>query len=440
MAKDEHSDLVCSIIARETRLPVIVPTDKTSLRPGCIYLLPASKNGYIRDQKIRLQAPDETCFSSPSADILFTSMAESLQSDAIALIFSGAGSDGVKGVRAIKQAGGISFIQQPEEAQFDSMPQSVIDSGCANHILPLKQLARRLYHFCTEADNKQSRSDPVSHNGSHDSDDGLPHTLSSMQSDRLTALLNLLSRHSSVRFSGYKEDSLLRQLQKRIEQLGLTNLSHYLEYVQQNAQELMQLEQSLLISVSGFFRDPETFALLKPELHRLNQRGSSEPVRILVAGCATGEEACSLAMLWLEQDTPGALEIVAVDLNQQAIYDAQQGIYPEKSIRNLSAEQRSRWLIARNHSWQISPSVKKRIHYQQGNIFDQYWEKSFDLISCRNLMIYLKREQQDILIRKFYDAAVADGLLMTGLAESLSPEGLTLFQPVHHYHRIYRRR
>ncbi|MBB1487598.1 chemotaxis protein CheB [Oceanospirillum sediminis] len=441
MAKEGHSDLVASLIRRETHWPVTIPVTTSGLKPGMIYLLPAGKNGSITNSQLYLSEPDAYCFSSPCADVLFTSLSQE-QEKHTGIILSGAGSDGTKGLQALKHSGGTTFAQQPEEALFNSMPCSAITTGCIDYVLPLNQIAAQLSSTILARNDCSVSTSNVIHDLSPTN-----HSLTSRSdhpgstaTDELKRLIEQLRQYTGVNFSGYKEETLLRRLEKRKALLGKEQNGHYEDYVLQHPQELACLEQSLLVSVSSFFRDQEVFNLLHPLLNNLAGSLSPEPARILVAGCATGEEAWSHAILWQTTHTQRPLEILAIDLNKEAIDQACQGLYPEQSLQQIDKGWRDSFFQPVREGYQVRPELKNMVTFQQTDLLKTELSQNFDIISCRNLMIYLKRKQQDELIHKLHDALCPKGILVTGLTESLSPEGQGLFAPLDHYHRIYQRR
>lgn len=426
MAKEAHCELVQQLIARESLWPVVVPYETTTIVSGVIYLLPASQNGYVVQDQIKLVAPDEHSYSSPSANLLFHSMAQALKEKAVGVILSGAGSDGAEGLCAIANAGGQTFAQHPSEAKYASMPESAIAKHCIQHVRPLHDIALTLSQRLISSAQKTSVSAP-----------DLDRPTSEIET--LSALLQQVYQCTTLDFSGYKADTLLRRLDKRRQALGLDQLQDYQAYVQQQPNEVAQLIPLLLVSVSSFFRDPEVFELIKLRLQCLATDSYQNPARILVAGCATGEEAYSFAMLWRSFNCARPLEILAIDLNAQALQQAEQAQYSDLSLNNIPPKLRTQYVEPRPDGGQLSPDICRMVQFKHADLLTSRLPEQYDFISCRNLMIYLKKEQQDALISRLHQALKPEGDLLIGLTESLSPETQPLFRSLHHYYRLFQR-
>lgn len=433
MARDEHTQLVLSLLRREGCWPVVIPSGHTILEAGVIYLLPAEQDGLFVDNALQLAPPSAESYSSPSVDILFRSLAQTYRNQAVGIMLSGAGSDGANGARAIHRAGGQLWVQSPDEACYDSMPLSVLNAVPSAHVAPVLEIrAQLLRAFTTNPVQQPER--PVAADVDFDL---------SAQAE-LAQLVVLLEQATGVAFAGYKSETLLRRIDKRKAQLGLLEPGQYIEYFKQHSHEAHCLEQFLLVSVSDFFRDPEVFHQLK---HRLISSPALRftspfalPFRVLVAGCATGEEAYSLAILFRQPELNLNVDIIAVDLNQDAIQTAKAGRYPLHKLSALPKNWLSEYFNVEGDQAEVKDELRQQIQFIQADLFRLALEGRFQLICCRNLMIYLKVEQQEQLLERFHQVMSEGAWLVTGLMESLSPVGHQLFKTEDHFHRIFRYR
>lgn len=449
MARDEHAQLVCSQLNRAGCWPVTIPQSPTRIQPGQVYLLPAEKDGVITEKhQLTLQTPAQDSYSSPSVNRLLNSLADHYSSRVLALILSGAGSDGAQGCRRVKHKQGAIWVQSPVEAQYDSMPLAACAAVTPDLVATLSELADKLLRKLnvnsgtqrqtqTLSDDKQQRTPAIQITDSDDTE--------------LEHIIDLIADQTGISFFGYKRETLLRRLEKRkagfsYPKEALTN-KRYIDYLQQHPDELESLAQFFLVSISSFYRDADVFRALTLALRasaeeKINryQNSVGQVFRILVAGCATGEEAYTLRILYQQLALPMPLEIVAVDLNKEAIRNAKKGKYSSSRLTEMPAELIPHYFQQSAGAYTINPEVKETVHFIQGDIFKQSFDDPFDFISCRNLMIYLKRELQDQLINQFYQQMSPGAALVIGLTESLSPLGLRLFSTEDYYHRIFRRR
>lgn len=465
MARDEHAHLVLNLLNREGLWPAVIPANGTALQPGTIYLLPAEQDGVIREGVICLEQPSEDSYSSPSVNRLFRSLAVLYREKSLGVILSGAGSDGATGCRAIKQSGGQVWVQSPGDAAYNSMPLSATEAVSADFIGTVPEIACQLdqlahpdllsgdaipsdtvHTTCDIALNDKAKS------SAQNKSPGFDPSNTDDQSE-LEQITSLIFEHTGIDFAGYKRETLLRRLDKRKSQVcGLQDLAagnqRYLTYLQQHPSELEILEQCLLVSVSSFFRDAEVYQSLRAVLAKLitGKRdlvasGKDAGVfRILVAGCATGEEAYSLMILCRLLELTLPVELTAIDLNREAIHAAEKGIYHPRKLTELPEDLLERYFEPAGDDYRIRETLKDKIHFIQGDIFTQHFDHRFDLVSCRNLMIYLKREQQDQLIDHLYYHMQDHSVLVIGMTESLSPAGQKLFSTTDYFHRIFERR
>ena len=480
MARDEHARLVLSLLNKEGSWPAEIPDDGTELVGGRVYLLPAEQDGAVSDSdkaQLKLMPPAEDSYSSPSVNQLLRSLAEHYGSRVLALILSGAGSDGAQGCRVVKQNQGQVWIQSPEEAAYDSMPQTASEAVKADYIGTIADISLNLQQLLTTgnepyADHPEIFSKPIRSTSKLTEADPKPIGATSertpvvsghagarlepqqdqastgTEEEELQQITHLIEDHTGISFAGYKQETLLRRIDKRKSQIGTRYDSSYAEYLQRHPGELELLEQYLLVSVSSFFRDADVFRglsltltpIIEQKRAQIAQNGIPNRLRFLVAGCATGEEAYSLAILCRQLELTIPVEILAVDLNRDAIRIAEKGEYSAKKLSEMPSELVERYFVSHGDCFVLDKSIREEVRFIQGDIFAQNFDEAFDFVSCRNLMIYLKREEQDRLINHLYQQMNAGAGFVIGMTESLSPDGLKLFSTQDYYHRIFKRR
>jgi len=447
MAKNGHDELVVKLINRESALPVVLAGDDQALAADTVYLIPSGRDGVIKNCRIALHAPGH--LSTPSVNALFTSLAAMGKGAAIGIVLSGAGADGTVGCRAIKAAGGLTIAQLPAEAKYDGMPSAAIDAGVIDETLPVAAIGERLasrYATLRLSDAKPLQAAVVMPGRSVSAVPPAP-TFVPRPSPAVTPssgyeqLLKLVHQVTQIDFSSYKEDTLLRRLDKRLATLGIASLDDYLAHARKEPDEIKTLQHMFLVSVSSFFRDGKSFAALRMSLaQRLAGKPAGEPVRVWVPGCASGEEALTLAILLRELSDSHPVEIVGTDLNPEALAIARVGSYRQTAFKEMDGSLRDRHFQPHGQHYQANSDLLSCIRFEQRDVLAGAPLQSLDLVSCRNLLIYMKSELQDELITCFHRALHSQGLLFIGQSESLSVVGNSLFVPIDHYHRLFRRR
>jgi chemotaxis protein methyltransferase CheR/two-component system CheB/CheR fusion protein len=440
MAKDGHDELVVRLIGRESALPVVLAGHGVRLQADTVYVIPSGKDGRVQGDTLHLCEPAAEHISTPSVNALFVSIAESAHGKGIGIVLSGTGSDGVVGCRAIKAAGGLTIAQLPAEAKFDGMPAAAIEAKVIDEILSVEAIGERLasrYPIVAKSTSKPAKP----------ANTAVPPALTFSPSSAFSPLsaydqlLKLVHQATGIDFSSYKEDTLLRRLDKRMSTIGAANLTEYLALARKQPDELKTLQHMFLVSVSSFFRDRESFDVLKMSLAKLVAgKPAGEPVRVWVPGCASGEEALTLAILLRELSDKHLIEIVGTDLNPEALAIARAGSYRQTAFKEMNAAVRDRYFDAHGQHFQANPQLLACISYEQRDVLGGVTMHNLDLVSCRNLLIYMKSHLQDDLITRFHRALHPQGLLFIGQSESLSFVGNSLFVPIDHYHRLFRRR
>lgn len=442
MAHDGHSELVARLIQRESTLPVLLAADGIVVQPDTVYMIPAGKNGRIHSDILSLSDPEPSSISTPSVNVLFKSIAENSGSNSIGIMLSGAGSDGTAGCRAIKAVGGLVFVQELTETKHAGMPGAVIDAGLPDQVLSVAGIAARLAELFPGSVPMPKVATRETVTAPSESDASLTGEAVHLE---LELLLRQVLEATGIDFSSYKEETLLRRLEKRKSLLGVTSADAYQSLIRRQPDELHTLQHLFLVSMSSFFRDKEAFDVLQQELGSLvTAKAEGEAVQVWVPGCASGEEPYTLAIILHELQAASMrkhpLKIVASDLNPEALELARNGLYRQTAFKEMPLALRERWFIARGQHFEVRQELKEAVLFEQLDLLNGPVPGGLDLISCRNLLIYMKSCLQDKLVKSFHKALKPRGLLFLGQYESLSFVGNALFVPLDQHNRLYYRR
>jgi len=418
-----HRSELANVIAARTKMPVFQISERQRLEADHVYVIPPDRKLQMVDHEIISTEFDEPRGQRSPIDLLFRSVAQQL-GDGFAVILSGAGSDGALGVRAVKEAGGIVLVQDPEEAEYGSMPRSAIATGVADFILPARDLAKRLVDLIHI---KNKVSDPkVRH-------------FDEEQLRRVLAHLRVRTGHD---FSKYKRSTVLRRIARRMQVVRADSLADYYEVMRDNADEAQALLGDLLISVTTFFRDGAAFQKLArdvlPELFKNNP--ADETVRVWIPGCATGEEAYSFAILLLEEaarhQIRPPMQVFGSDLDSRALASAREGRFPLSIEADVSEDRLRRFFAREGEHYRVRQEVRDLVLFAVHDLLKDPPFSHVDLISCRNVMIYLDRELQEQVCSTFHYALNPGKYLFLGASETAdNPAGL--FRPVDRTARIY---
>jgi two-component system CheB/CheR fusion protein len=396
-----------SILIRKTSLPVVLVEQQTPLENGKVYLVPANQHVVIEDGKVNMEG-DHGNRPRPSVDLLLSSAAKSYGERLVAVILTGSGSDGAAGAVDVKTAGGTVVIQNPATAAHPSMPLA-LPPTVVDHVAELEGMGELL-------------QDLVSDRGPSETEDA-------ERRQALPELLDMVSRHAAIDFQGYKSSTILRRVGRRMALNHAANLLEYIEYVKVHREELGELARSFLIKVTEFFRDPEAFDYIKQEiLPRLIEAGRERGrvLRLWSAGCATGEEAYSLAMLVSEMLGPDVsrwnIRIFATDLDEAAVNFARRGLYPANVLRYVPDQFKENFFERAGPSYCVKKSVRQQVIFGHQDLTRGAPFPRIDLVVCRNLLIYFKPElQQDLLDLFAYALHQTAGYLFLGKAETARP-------------------
>ncbi|CAK0753015.1 two-component system, chemotaxis family, CheB/CheR fusion protein [Gammaproteobacteria bacterium] len=425
-----HKCILPELLQRDTRMKVIPAGNRMKVHPNCVYVIPPNSDLAIRKGSLYLSEPLSLRGLRLPIDFFFRSLAVDRGERAIAIILSGMGSDGTLGLHAIKEHDGLVLVQEPSSAQFDSMPRSAIDAGLADIVAPVAELPGRILACLRHLPILPIASEP----------EGVA------QKDDLDNVFTLIRAHSGSDFSLYKKSTVLRRIERRMGIHQLVQISDYVVYLRQNSQELTILFKELLIGVTNFFRDPPAWAVLQeqglPALLAAHPEGRA--LRAWVAGCSTGEEAYSLAMLFMEvmekikPPAPFSLQIFATDLDADAIDKARQGYYPANIVADVSPTRLGRFFVEDGNGYRINKEIREMVVFAPQNLIMDPPFTKLDILTCRNLLIYFSQELQKKLLPLFHYSLTPGGFLFLGSAETIG--GFTdLFLPVDGMTRVYRR-
>jgi two-component system, chemotaxis family, CheB/CheR fusion protein len=423
-----HPSILSDILARATPMPVTEAADGVTLEANHVYVMPANADMMLMAcGVVKLTLRTQTGRSHMPIDCFLRSLADHCGSKAIGIILSGTGSDGSAGLEAIKAADGVTFAQEPATAKFAAMPQAAITAGCVDLILPPEGIAAELNRIGQHSYIADDRSEEVS----------------ATDEERFAAILAVLRHITGIDFSRYREKMVRRRILRRLVLRNINGLEEYRQHLENNPEEVAALQRDLLISVTSFFRDGEAFDSLKkvvfPRL--LQGRTQGATIRVWSAGCATGEEAFSLAILLQEYLSESAftcaVQIFASDLSLAAIEKARVGRYPESIAADITPERLNRYFGKIEGGYQILKGLRDTVVFARHNLLQDPPFSKLDLITCRNVLIYLAGVQKDI-IPLFHYALKPNGFLMLGAAEAAVAG--ELFSEADREHRIYSKR
>lgn len=425
-----HKGILVELLQRATAMPVIQVKDRESIEVDHVYVIPPNKDLSILHGVLHLLAPTVARGLRLPIDFFFRSLALDRQDRAIGVILSGMGSDGTLGSRAIKEKAGAVFVQTPESAKFEGMPRSAVDARLADVVAPVEELPGRILAYLKHPPGVSCRETEED-----------PKTRSALEK-----VMILLRSHTGSDFSMYKRSTVYRRIERRMGLHQIDKIAFYVRYLQNNPQEMDLLFKELLIGVTNFFRDPAAWEQLRAEAMPalLAERRHGQPLRAWVPGCSTGEEAYSLAMLLkeaLDQAPAGAsrrIQVFATDLDVDAIAKAREGLYPANIAADVSAERLGRFFRKVDGGYQIVKSIREAVTFAPQNITMDPPFTKLDILSCRNLLIYMTPELQKKLIPLFHYSLNTGGFLFLGAAESAAGFA-DLLAPLGGKSRIYRR-
>jgi two-component system, chemotaxis family, CheB/CheR fusion protein len=427
-----HASLLTELLARTTLMPVSEVTDGMEVRPDHVYVIPPNAGLVLAGNSLQLVPRDPVRGRYLPVDRFFESLATHRRNLAIAVVLSGTDGDGALGLAAIKATGGITFAQDSATSKFGGMPQQAIATGCVDFVLPPEAIAAELATISRHAYIAELPPRTIV--------EVLP-----VNESTLTTIFTLLKTATGLDFTGYKPATLQRRMLRRMALHNLHRVEDYGDYLQRNPAEVEDLYRDLLINVTSFFRDPAAFNTLSHKVFPaiLEPRTLGSPLRIWIAGCSTGEEAYSLAICLLEylaeREIQVPVQIFATDISEIAIDRARSGIYKPSQMVGISAERLRRFFVEVEDGYQISKSVRELCVFAKQNLIADPPFSQLDLISCRNVLIYLGAELQKRLIPIFHYALKPNGFLMLGTSETIG-EFSNLFSPIDKKSKLYERK
>ena len=420
-----HQSELPSILSARTRMPVTQVTGRIPLEPKRVYVIPPNRQLIVADGHLAVTEFAEPRWQRAPIDIFFRSLAAQ-KGDDFAIVLSGAGSDGSLGIKAIKEAGGIILVQDPEEAEYSSMPSSAAATGLADFVLPVREIAARLPEIIRSRRGIR------------------PEALTEADREAMQRILSHLRVRTGHDFSNYKKSTIGRRIARRMQVQRAATMADYFVVLRDSAAEVNALFADLLISVTTFFRDSAAFeklaALVIPRL--FEDKGAGHGIRSWIPGCATGEEAYSVAILLLEEAARHAarceIQVFASDLDEAALVVGREGRYPLAIEADMTDERLKRFFTRESDHYRVSGELRDTVLFARHSLLKDPPFSRTDLISCRNLLIYLDRELQQQVCATFHFALKPGGYLFLGSSESAdSPAGM--FRAIEREFRIYQR-
>jgi len=423
----KHESLMVELLSQRTTMPLREAKQGSKVEADHVYVIPPNKYMEIRKGHLHLVTPGEPPARRTAIDRFFESLAADQRELAVGIVLSGTGNHGTSGLKEIKLAGGMVIAQDPETAEYESMPRSAIDAGLPDYVLPPQDMPAALISY--------AHHPYVTRSDAGEGDDLEP---------EMGRILSILRSRTRYDFRGYRKKMMLRRVRRRMGLLRIDQPAAYLTFLRDSPDEILALYKDMLIGVTGFFREPESFRILEEQVlpKLVASSAGKTPIRVWVPGCATGEEPYSLAMLLIEQfqaiSKPANLQIFATDIDLDALSRGRDGIYPESIAGDLSAERLNRFFVRLNRQYQIRREIRDAVVFAPQNLVSDPPFSRLDLISCRNLLIYLEFPVQQRIISLFHFSLREGGYLFLGGSESVGRHA-DLFEPISKKWRIFQR-
>jgi two-component system, chemotaxis family, CheB/CheR fusion protein len=425
----KYESHLAELLQPHVHMPVRQVAETVSLEPNQVYVIPPNANLDTIDTHLRVTQLEPRRQERAPIDHFFRTLASTHDGKAIGVILTGSGSDGTLGLREIKERGGLTIVQDPTEAEYDGMPQSAVATGLVDLVLPLAQIPRAIVDFaCTKPDVIEP---------------GDEERIEAETNRLLQKVFAQLRARTSRDFSRYKRSTIMRRIQRRMQIRHIEKFDAYLELLRGDADEVCSLGDDLLVTVTNFFRDPQVFEFLQTDIvpKLFEGRAPEESIRVWSVGCATGEEPYSLAILLLEEagrrDASHRIQIFASDLHEASLEKAREGFYPGDIQTDVSPERLGKFFHKEDGGYRVRKEVRELVVFAPHNIMGDPPFSRVDLLSCRNLMIYLQRDVQRQVIELFHYALRPGGFLLLGASEAA--EASDLFQLEDKKSCIYRK-
>ena len=401
-----YKSLMVELLRKKTKLKVLEASNGTSVEVNTIYVCPPNENIFLNGDTISLSKPKKNWHGpKPSVDLFFESLAESKKDQSIGIILSGTGSDGSRGIRAIKAAAGFTIVQEPKSAKYDGMPNSAILTGAIDLILQAEDIGSELQEMLNYA-GKIVLKKPAS-----------------TSTNIYKNILSKLKEKKGVDFNQYKPSTIERRIERRMVALKIIKISDYYSHIVQNIDEIELLFKDILIGVTTFFRDGDSFYILKDHILAYLKNKKDKNIRIWTPGCSTGEEAYSLAIILSEilgvDIGTYKIQIFATDVNEDSLCFARKGTYPESALLALDKKFQNRYFTVKNGHYEVNKSIRSMVVFSRHNILKDPAFLRLDLIVCRNLLIYFSQALQKKLFPEFHYALNDEALMFLGKSESV---------------------
>lgn len=432
----DHESTLAALLQRSTSMRVIQVQHDQPIEPDTVYVIPPRYALRTMDGQIQLADLPQERHRHVAVDLFFRALADTHGPHAVAVVLSGADGDGASGIKRIKERGGLTIAQDPQEAGNGGMPRSAIATGMVDWMLPAAEMGQRIVDYVRR---EQTVRLPPEHEPPAGDSARAP-----VDESGLRDVLNLLKARTGRDFSNYKRATILRRIGRRMQVNAVEDMGTYLACLRTRPGEAAALLQDLLITVTNFFRDAECFAALEEHIPELFKgKGPADTVRVWVAACATGEEAYSIAMILSEYaralEAPPAIQVFASDLDDEAIRVAREAIYPPTIEGDVSEERLRRFFVREHRGYRVRRELREMVLFAAHDLLKDSPFSRLDLVSCRNLLIYLNREAQERMLDTFHFALHSDALLFLGSSESVG-DASSLFAAVDKRRRLFRKR
>lgn len=430
----KHESILAEILQKETKMPVRQVGEPTKVKPNEVYVIPPNRTLAMVDGTVEAAALGKQRGARVAIDLFFRTLANAYGKNGVCIVMSGTGTDGTVGLKRVKESNGFAIVQDPEDAEYDGMPRSAIATNLVDWVLPVAEMPQRLMRFKEMSERMRMT----------DGDD--PRRAPEIKGiDALPEILTLLRIRTGHDFTHYKQATLLRRIARHLQIYEFEDINDYVKFLRDHPEDLQSLLKNLLINVTNFFRDKEAFAALETEVipQLFDGKKGGDAVRVWSAGCASGEEAYSIAMLLAEfagkLNDPPRIQVFATDVDDEAIAEAREHCYPPAIEADVSPERLRRFFTRKGDHYSVRKDLREQILFAPHNVLRDPPFSRLDLISCRNLLIYLNREAQEKVLGIFHFAIGSEGYLFLGNSESAEGQS-TLFTPVDKKQRIYSRR
>jgi two-component system CheB/CheR fusion protein len=430
----EHESHLADLLQSHARMPVEQVTETVPLKPDHVYVIPPGCNLSAIDTHLRTSELEEQRSERAPIDYFFRTLSLTHDGYSVGVILTGTGSDGSLGLKHIKERGGLALVQSPEEAEYDGMPRSAIATGLVDLVLPIAEIPKAILRYANAEPQVTVPADGEDLNGN--------------ERRLLRSVIGLILARTGRDFRRYKRPTIMRRIEHRMQLRQVRALDVYLDLLRDDISEVRALADDFLIIVTSFFRDAETFEKLERDVIPMlfDERSPDETIRLWTVGCATGEEAYSLAILLQEAiarhqsrgERPPALQVFASDLHDESLEKAREGFFPDHIEANVSAERLERFFHKEEGGYRIRQDVRELVVFAPHNLLSDPPFSKLDLVTCRNLLIYLERDVQKEIVHLFHFALRTDGFLVLGKSETI--EGSGPFRVVSKSHGLFQKR